>query len=119
MENEDDQWVIQLRKGALELCMLALLAGQERYGYQLAQGLSDSAGLVVSEGTVYPLLSRLQREGLVESNWRESPNGPPRKYYRLTDGGRQVLESKTRAWDQFNQSVNQILEEARNGNHSG
>jgi len=119
MNDDNEQWVVQLRKGALELCMLALLASQERYGYQIAQGLVELAGLVVSEGTIYPLLSRLQREGLVSSQWRESQAGPPRKYYSLTSTGRETLASKARAWQQFNRSVNGILEEALNGKFSG
>lgn len=118
MANEDEQWGIQLRKGILELCMLALLSNQERYGYEIAQGMADVAGLAISEGTIYPLLSRLQREGLVTTQWRESQAGPPRKYYRLTPTGYQVLESKASTWDQISQSVNRILEEAQNGNHS-
>lgn len=114
-EKDEEQWVVQLRKGTLELCILAILSGEERYGYQIAQGLSATSGLAVGEGTIYPLLSRLQREGLVTSAWRESPSGPPRKYYRLTATGKQTLESKTLAWDEFSRAVNGILEEAKNG----
>jgi len=117
--NDDEQWVVQLRKGTLELCMLALLANRERYGYQIAQGLNESSGLAVSEGTIYPLLSRLQREGQVSAHWRESPAGPPRKYYSLTSSGRQVLESKMQAWDHFHRAVNGILQEARDGTIGG
>ncbi len=119
MGNDDEQWVAQLRKGTLELCMLALLANEERYGYQIAQGLTGSTGLAVSEGTIYPLLSRLQREGLVESQWRESPAGPPRKYYHLTPAGRQMFESQAGAWQSITRAVNEILEEARNGKSTG
>jgi PadR family transcriptional regulator, regulatory protein PadR len=113
--NDDELWLTQLRKGSLGLCMLALLANQERYGYQIAQSLTESAGLAVSEGTIYPLLSRLQREGLVVSEWRESPAGPPRKYYSLTDKGHKTLEAQTRLWQQFSQAVDDILKEATNG----
>ncbi len=119
MANEDEQWVAQIRKGSLELCMLALLATEPRYGYQIAQGLTESAGLAVSEGTIYPLLSRLQREGLIRSQWQESPSGPPRKYYSLTDNGRQALASKALAWEEFSQAVNGILKEALNGKDRG
>ncbi len=115
MSNNEVQWIAQLRKGTLELCMLALLMNEERYGYQIAQGLTESAGLAVSEGTIYPLLSRLQREGLVEAQWRESPSGPPRKYYHLTPAGRQAFESQTSTWENITQAVNAILVEARNG----
>ncbi len=99
--------------------MLALLARGERYGYEIARGLAESGGLAVGEGTIYPLLSRLQREGLVAAQWQTSPAGPPRKYYRLTTGGHQALQSQARAWERFSQAVNGILEEARNGKQRG
>lgn len=111
---KDEQWVAQLRKGSLEMCMLALLVHEERYGYEIAQALTESAGLALSEGTIYPLLSRLQREGLISSRWHESPAGPPRKYYCLTPSGIQALEAKAATWERFAAAVNQILEEARN-----
>jgi PadR family transcriptional regulator PadR len=115
----DEQWIAQLRKGSLEMCMLALLMHSERYGYEIAQALSESAGLAVSEGTIYPLLLRLQREGLVSSRWHESPAGPPRKYYRLTPSGSQDLEVKAATWERFAGAVNQILQEVRNGQPGG
>jgi PadR family transcriptional regulator PadR len=115
MDHTEEQWMAQLRKGTLELCMLALLANEERYGYQIAQGLTESAGLAVGEGTIYPLLSRLLREGLVDAQWRESPAGPPRKYYHLTLTGRQVFEAQASTWENITQAVNAIVEEARNG----
>ncbi len=99
--------------------MLALLTHEERYGYQIAQGLTESAGLAVREGTIYPLLSRLQREGLVAARWRESPAGPPRKYYHLTPTGRQVLEAQTSSWENIVRAVETILKEARNGKSAG
>jgi len=114
MTNDNDPWIVQLRKGTLELCILALLYSHEYYGYQIAQGLTYSAGLTVSEGTIYPLLSRLQREGLVVAEWRESQAGPPRKYYRLTLSGRQELAGKISAWQQLSQSVNGIVKEVGN-----
>ncbi len=117
MSEDQEQWAAQLRKGSLELCMLALLAREERYGYQIAQSLTGAGGLAVSEGTIYPLLSRMQREDLICSEWKESPSGPPRKYYSLTALGRHALEAKTRAWRDFSQAVNEILQEARNGKH--
>lgn len=115
MDNDEEQWIAQLRKGTLELCMLALLVHEQRYGYQIAQGLIETAGLAVSEGTIYPLLSRLQREGLVESHWHESPAGPPRKYYHLTDAGHQVFKSQASIWEKITRAVDIIIEEARNG----
>ncbi len=114
-QDVDEQWVAQLRKGSLELCMLALLVAGERYGYEIAQGLSDSAELAVGEGTIYPLLARMQREGLITSHWRESPAGPPRKYYSLTPAGSEAFEAKANAWERFTTAVTSILQEARNG----
>jgi PadR family transcriptional regulator PadR len=119
MAENDERWIAQLRKGILELCMLALLTNEERYGYQIAQGLTDSAGLAVHEGTIYPLLSRLQHEGLVEARWRESPAGPPRKYYHLTPTGRQVSQAQVSTWKDITHAVNKLLEEANNGKSAG
>lgn len=100
----------QMRRGALEYCVLALLAGGEHYGFELVQTLSRSDALLTSEGTIYPLLSRLRREGLVETEWRESPSGPPRKYYRLTADGRAALAAFRRQWIVFRQAVDSILD---------
>ncbi len=113
--NDDEAWVAQLYRGSLELCMLALLAKGERYGYEIAQALSQTDGLMVGEGTIYPLLSRLQREGLVESRWHESPAGPPRKYYRLTPSGKAALAAMSARWATFSAEVNRIVQEAHNG----
>src|SRR6266545_20880 len=77
-----DSPVTQMRKGVLEYCVLALLAGRPRYGYELVQDLAGVDGMLTSEGTIYPLLSRLHRERLVDTEWKESTGGPPRKYYR-------------------------------------
>lgn len=98
----------QLRRGVLEHCVLALLQQQERYGYDLVTELSE-AGLVASEGTVYPLLSRLRKEELVRTSWQESPSGPPRRYYALTDRGREALADFTRSWTELRRSVDTIL----------
>lgn len=103
-----DSAVTQLRRGALEYCVLALLADEERYGYDLVTELSE-AGLVASEGTIYPLLSRLRKEELVATSWQESPNGPPRRYYRLTAHGQRALASFQDSWSDFKNSVDQIL----------
>lgn len=104
-----DAALSQLRRGAVEHCVLALLQGGERYGYDLASELSG-AGLLASEGTLYPLLSRLRKDDLVRSVWRESPTGPPRRYYALTDRGRSALDDFRAAWDRFAGSVDQLLE---------
>lgn len=98
----------QLRRGVLEHCVLALLRQRERYGYDLVTELSQ-AGLVASEGTVYPLLSRLRKEELVATSWQESPSGPPRRYYALTARGSQALAEFTVSWAELRRSVDQIL----------
>lgn len=102
--------ITQMRKGAVEYCVLALLANRERYGYELVQALSRVDGMLVTEGIVYPILSRLRREGLVETEWRESREGPPRKYYRLTAAGAAALEAFRAEWRVFSRAVETILE---------
>lgn len=88
--------------------MLALLQHQERYGFELARALTDS-GLVASEGTIYPLLARLRQQELVATTWRESTEGPPRRYYRLTENGRIALASFADQWKVFRLAVDRIL----------
>lgn len=100
----------QLRRGVLEFCVLALLRGGERYAVELVQELGSKDGLVTSEGTLYPLLSRLRREGVVETTWRESPGGPPRRYYALTPAGRSVLDVFSAEWARFRDTVDGIIE---------
>src|ERR1035437_6767748 len=77
----------ELRRGVLEHCVLAVVLPNESSVYQIVRSLSDQGGLVTSEGTIYPLLSRLRRDGLVDTTWRESGSGPPRRYYRLPADG--------------------------------
>ncbi|HYX84131.1 MAG TPA: PadR family transcriptional regulator [Gaiellales bacterium] len=100
----------QLRRGVIEYCVLALLRNGERYGFELVRTLSAVDGMVTTEGTLYPLLARLRREGVVETTWRESPSGPPRRYYRLTSAGRSVLASFTEDWTRFRDAVDTLLE---------
>jgi len=99
----------QLRRGVIEFCVLALLQDGERYGFELVQTLSAAGGMVTSEGTLYPLLGRLRRDGVVETTWRESPSGPPRRYYRLTASGRAVLGAFTEEWTRFGDTVDSLL----------
>jgi PadR family transcriptional regulator len=101
--------VTQMRKGALEYCVLALLAPAPRYGFELVQSLGDVDGMLTTEGTMYPLLSRLRREGLVETEWRESSSGPPRRYYTLTARGEDALAVFRREWITFRDAVDTIL----------
>ena len=97
----------------IEYCVLALLRDGERYGFELVRTLSEVPGMVTSEGTLYPLLSRLRRAGVVETSWRESPSGPPRRYYQLTTSGRAVLEAFSGEWVSFRNAVDHFLEQEK------
>jgi PadR family transcriptional regulator, regulatory protein PadR len=99
----------QMRRGAIEFCVLALLRDRDRYGLDLTRTLAAD-GLVTSEGTIYPLLARLRNDGLVETTWHESPQGPPRRYYRLTEDGRAALDAFAVHWRQFRDAVDVVLE---------
>jgi PadR family transcriptional regulator PadR len=101
--------VSQLRRGTVEYCVLALLRNGERYGFELVRELADADGLVTSEGTIYPLLTRLRKDELVTTFWRESESGPPRRYYRLTDAGHAALDDFSKEWGRFRDSVDAIL----------
>jgi PadR family transcriptional regulator PadR len=105
-----DALLAQMRRGTLQYCVLALLDEDERYGFDLVRSLAETDGMVTSEGTIYPLLSRLRRDGLVESSWQESPAGPPRRYYRLTDAGRAALEAFRLEWRRFRDAVDHFVE---------
>jgi PadR family transcriptional regulator len=94
-------WQSQLRKGVLEYVLLLLLEREELYGYALIKQLKLSAGLEISEGTVYPILNRLQKEGRVNARWIERDSGVPRKYYQLTDVGRSSLQEMESEWDEL------------------
>ena len=101
--------ISQLRRGTVEYCVLALLRDGERYGFELVRELASVDGLVTSEGTIYPLLTRLRKDELVTTFWRESDSGPPRRYYRLTDAGRLALADFTKEWSRHRDSVDAIL----------
>ena len=91
-------WATQLRKGVLEFAILSALAGNRLYGYELVRKLGEIDSLVVSEGTIYPILNRLKRETCVESTIEESSEGPARKYYQLTARGRAQLQRMNEHW---------------------
>lgn len=106
----------ELRRGVLQHCVLAVVREGESYGFDIVRLLSRNGGLVTSEGTIYPLLSRLRRDGLVTTTWRESDSGPPRRYYRITADGRRALEGFTADWQQFRAAVDAVLDgELREG----
>jgi PadR family transcriptional regulator, regulatory protein PadR len=107
---EQANWLTQVRRGLLELCILSLLGQQPMYGYQIVKRLTEVPGLVITEGTIYPLLSRLKSQGHVTSTLTESPLGPARRTYVLTEGGRNHLQSITQGWQGIVQAVNQCLD---------
>jgi PadR family transcriptional regulator len=102
-------WEAQLRKGCLEMAILASLWGSRLYGLEILRALAEKSQLDVAEGTVYPILARLKAEGLLQSEWVEAEAGHPRKYYWLTPaGGRRVLEMAL-AWDQFSANLETLV----------
>jgi PadR family transcriptional regulator PadR len=104
-----DKWEVQLRKGCLELAILASLWPGRLYGLEILRLLEQDSDLVITEGTVYPLLSRLKAEGLLDSEWVEAEAGHPRKYYRLTPAGRRRVVAMGRIWSRFSASLNRLL----------
>src|ERR1700723_4317634 len=104
-----DKWEVQLRKGCLELAILASLWDGKLYGLEILRRLESDSDLIVSEGTVYPLLSRLKALRLVQSEWVESDAGHPRKYYALTPAGRQRAREMAGMWSRFSHSMTRLL----------
>ena len=111
MSDHIDNWTVQARKGVLELAILASLAEKECYTYELFKTLSKIPGLNASEGTLYPLLSRLRVQGLVDTRLEESSEGPARKYYRLTTKGKESLLTMENYFDSMLSGIREI----RNG----
>ena len=99
---------IQLKKGVLEMCVFKLLEKRDWYGYELISEISKS--IVISEGTIYPLLRRVKNDGYVTTYLKESQSGPPRKYYKLTDEGKNVSKQLTTEWVDFAGKVNKFLD---------
>lgn len=108
MEDFFDNWTVQVKKGVLELCILNALAAEDCYGYDLVKTLVETHGLGVTEGTVYPLLSRLRVAGLVASRLEESSSGPARKYYSLTKDGRKAMQAMNEYMGELNRSVERL-----------
>jgi PadR family transcriptional regulator PadR len=98
---------IQLKKGVLALCVLALLSRGDNYAYEIASQLAKDIDM--GEGTIYPLMRRLQSDGLVDTYLVESPSGPPRKYYKLTEAGRASFVQQKTEWATFTAAVDAIL----------
>lgn len=91
--------ITQLRKGILELAVMGVLYSERHYGYSLIRVLSEVSSISLKEGTIYPILGRLNRDGLVRSEWVESDQGPPRKYYELTSSGRRLFDDLRQEFD--------------------
>ncbi len=109
-----DSWREQLRRGGLELAILLSLAHGPRYGLEIIRHLEDSTDLVVTEGTIYPILARLSRDEILSSEWREE-GAHPRKYYRLTPRGRRRLSEMTGQWEDFAGKLSRLIAAARQG----
>lgn len=106
----EDRLLTQMRRGTLEYCVLAVLRKGERYAFDLVKTLAEIDGMVTSEGTLYPLLTRLRKDGLVSSAWKESSKGPPRRYYRISAKGTRALDDFTQEWRRFRSSVDHLIE---------
>ena len=101
---------VQLKKGVLEMCVLALLSKGDNYAYEIASQMADAVGM--GEGTIYPLMRRMQNDDLVTTYLQESASGPPRKYYKLTKAGAAALQAQRAEWVAFETAVAKILGDA-------
>ena len=103
-----ENFKIQIRKGLLEFCVLQIVSNKEVYASEIIEELKNSK-IIVVEGTVYPLLSRLKKSNYIQHNWKESTQGPPRKYYSITDYGLEHLKELVVSWSDINRSVKKLL----------
>lgn len=101
---------VQMRKGVLEYCILSIIKRGDAYASDIIDELKK-AEMIVVEGTLYPLLTRLKNENLLQYRWEESTSGPPRKYYALTEEGEQFLEQLALTWTQLKEAVNKVTKE--------
>ena len=105
-----DKWEAQMRKGCLEMAVLATLWHGRLYGLEILRVLERDSSLVLAEGTIYPILNRLRTEGLVQSQWVEAEAGHPRKYYLLTPSGRERATRMAETWTQFSTGLGFLIE---------
>jgi len=105
-----DSLQVQLRKGVLDMCVLAMLARRDGYAYDIASRLSELIGM--GEGTIYPLMRRMQADGLVKTYLAESSSGPPRKYYQLTKAGHAALAAQRAEWNAFIAGVAKVMSDS-------
>lgn len=108
-------WAAQLRKGCLELAILASLWDGQRYGLEILRFLAETSSLQVAEGTLYPILARLKADSLLQSEWVEAEAGHPRKYYRLTMSGRRRAREMAEAWRKFSSDLSAVLQPVLKG----
>ena len=108
-----DRWREQLRRGGLELAILLSVASTPRYGLEIIRYLQESTDLVVTEGTIYPILGRLTRNGIVEAEWISGQSPHPRKYYRLSTEGRETLDEMLDHWESFRGKIDNLVETRR------
>lgn len=108
-DNGEDRWEAQLRKGALEMAILATLWQGRAYGLEIIRTLEDRSQLVLAEGTIYPILSRLKEDDFLTSEWVESEAGHPRKYYVLTKTGRDRLRKMAESWVEFSRNLSRLV----------
>jgi PadR family transcriptional regulator PadR len=118
-DDSRDKRITQLRKGILELAVMRVLYHEQHYGYSLVRVLSETNSISIKEGTIYPILARLDRDGLVRSEWVESGQGPPRKYYALTSSGRQLFDELSQELDLLVSLVQQKRKVPEQSEHVG
>jgi len=106
--NLKSNYLVQIKKGTLEFCVLALLTDQPCYGYDIVTLLTEK-GISASQGTIYPLLGRLEREGKLDAHWKQEGAAKPRKYYTVTEEGRRALSHFKESWLSYSAAVNRIL----------
>ncbi len=111
-ESSVDGWISQIRKGLVELCVLAILSNDEAYGYSILKQLEEYPGLAFKESTLYLVLGRLKKEGLVSVRTGPSESGPPRRYFKITASGKRRLQDMQHYWDDTNKAINKLLRQS-------
>lgn len=118
-DEDRDRRITQLRKGILELAVMGVLYHERHYGYSLVRALTETGSISLKEGTIYPILARLDRDGLVRSEWVESDQGPPRKYYELTTSGRQLFDELSKEFELLISLVQRKWKSTEQSGHAG
>lgn len=102
-------WKSEIRRGVVELCLLTAVREREGYGYEIIQRIQQKSGIELTESTVYPMLTRLANQGLLATRLEKSPQGPARRYFRLTADGKRKYEAMLEHWESFTESVSKML----------